>query len=488
MLKVLEQAAFAAEQKNWSLLSECLQKLPVKKNSASEYSATPEIEQLLSLAIEILETGDFYQRWEAAKIFPRLGSVAIAPLVKILADEDEEDRELRWFAARILGDFHHSAAISALVDVLKTSNNEDLTAMAAAALASLGAGAKNATAFKAAIAALTDLLARDDTRALAVKALAHIRHSETIAPLLSVVRDREVAVRTTAIEALSSFHDDRIAPVLVDALKDTAASVRRQATIGLGLRAELQEQLELVEQLKLQLVDFNQEVCSAAAIALGRMKNDSAADVLFEALLSTYTPVALKVQIVRSLSWIETPKALSYLQQAIAARNVAILSRGDLEQGSRGDLEQGSRGDLEIKSRGELPMPNTPTEIDIVCLEIIAVLGRVEQRDLVPMAVEILLDALNSNYPAMQHARLKQALTTSLGQLKDPVAVEALIQMLADPDEGVKWHAIAALKKFKGVAAKLEALAASENLTPALLQGIAIALENFRLKNCAKID
>ncbi len=336
--------------------------------------------------------------------------------------------------------------------------------MAAAALASLGASSKNATAFRLAIDALTELLHQDDTRSLAVRALSHIRHSETITPLLSVIRDKEVAVRTTAIEALASFHDDRILPVLLDALKDTAAPVRREATIGLGLRAQLQEQLELVAQLTEQLWDFNLEVCNAAAIALGRMGTDAAADALFAVLRKGNAPISLQVQIVRSLGWIETPTALIYLQQAIAQRNSLQVCRGAEVQGCR----------------GELLAPDGSAEIDLVSQEIIAVLGRVEKPDVVPLAAKILLDALNSNYPTIQHPRLKQALATSLGHLKDPVAIDSLIQMLADGDEGIKWHAIAALKKFKGIAPKLEALVANDNLTPTLKQGIAIALENFR--------
>jgi HEAT repeat protein len=437
MSKVLKQAAVVVQQRNLLLLNQYLQQLSLTKN-VTNAAQDIGLDQILALALEALETGDFHQRWDVAKVFPQLGSVAIAPLMDILADE-EEDRDLRWFAVRILGDFQHPDAIAALIDVLKTSDHEDLIAMASTALSRLGVPA---------IAALTDLLAAEDTREMAVRSLAHIRRTETIAPLLSVVKDPQVSIRATAIEALASFHDCRIPPVLIDALKDIAPSVRREAVIGLSLRTDLLEELDLVSQLKPLLWDFKLDVCLATAIALGRMGTDKAAEVLFQVLQSPNTPIPLQLESVRAISWIETPKAIAYLQQALISRT-------------------------QISTK-EYPLSSS----DLVCQEIIAVLGRVEQPDLVPIAAEILIDAFQSQHPAMQPTSLKQFLATSLGQLADPMAIETLIEMLA-PDEAVRWHAIAALKKFPTAPQQLALRLTDQNLTPAIEQGIAIALENL---------
>jgi HEAT repeat protein len=437
MSKVLKQAAVVVQQRNLLLLNQYLQQISLTKNVTNAVQDIG-LDQILALALEVLETGDFHQRWDVAKVFPQLGAVAIAPLIDILADE-EEDRDFRWFAARILGDFQHPDAIAALIDVLKTSDHEDLIAMASTALARLGVPA---------IAALTDLLTAEDTREMAVRSLAHIRCTETIAPLLSVVNDPQVSIRATAIEALASFHDCRIPPVLIDALKDIAPSVRREAVIGLSLRTDLLEELDLVSQLKPLLWDFKLDVCLATAIALGRMGTDKAAEVLFQVLQSPNTPIPLQLESVRAISWIETPKAIAYLQQALISRT-------------------------QISTK-EYPLPSS----DLVCQEIIAVLGRVEQSDLVPIAAEILIDAFQSNHPAIQLTSVKQFLATSLGQLAEPMAIETLIEMLA-PDEAVRWHAIAALKKFPTAPQQLAQRLAEQNLTPAIEQGIAIALENL---------
>lgn len=416
-MDVLEKATIAAAQENWSLLNQC-----VRQILGEEKLAESDLMQILHWSIEVLEAGDFQERWDVAKVFPSLGSKAIAPLIAILEDEDA-DEELRWFVARILGEFNDPAVISALVDLLKTSESEELSAMAAAALANLGKGA---------IAALTDLLANSESRLLAVRGLAHIRTKEAIAPLLEVVGDEDVQVRAVAIEALSSFHDSRIPPVLLEALKDIAAPVRREAAIALGVRTDLREELDLVNVLRPLLWDFNLEVCQQAAIALGRLGTDSAADALFELLQSPATPIPLQLEAIRSLVWVGTPKAISYLQQLLW-----------------------KEADLSIK----------PDSHQSLWQEIIAVLGRVEHPDLAPAAAEILIDVLKSNHPAIEHPNIKQAVAVSLGQLGNQEAIDPLMEMLKDADLGVRLHAIAALKKFPSARGQLAQLVVDENLS-----------------------
>ena len=206
-VNLLEQAHTARSSGNWSLLIQCLQQLIVGESgipagderekvvprSPQAPIGESERSQQLDLAIDVLASGDFHQRWDIAKVFPKLGQNAIAPLIEILEDEDAEE-ELRWFAARILGEFNHPSVIAALVEVLKISDTEELSAMAAAALGQIGSPA---------VATVTTLLAEEDTRLLAVRSLSHIRRSETIVPLLSVVQDPQISIRTAAIEALT---------------------------------------------------------------------------------------------------------------------------------------------------------------------------------------------------------------------------------------------------------------------------------------------
>lgn len=421
-VNLLKQAQTARSLRQWSSVIQCLQQLILEEGEQKE---------LLDLAIDVLLAGDFHERWEIAKVFPKLGQDALAPMLEILEDEDAE-AELRWYAARILGEFNHPDVIDALIELLKTSEHEELTAMAAAALGNLGS---------AAVADLTQLLAQEETRLLAVRSLSHIRRSETIIPLLSVVQDPQITVRTAAIEALSSFHDSRIPPVLLNALDDIAAPVRREAVTGLSFRSDLREELDLVNRLLPRLYDFNLEVCVAAAIALGRLGTDTAAAALNQVLKSSNTPASLRLEIVRALGRVGTQSGLEHLRSALNQLKSVTLWQ-----------------------------------------EIVTVLGRVEQ-PLTTRAAEILIEML-LGHPAIQHENVKQVIALSLGQLGEMQALEPLIHLLATADTRVRLHAIAALKQLAPEVAyqQLEQLSTNEAITLDLKQGVAIALSEWAME------
>jgi HEAT repeat protein len=394
--QLLIQAQAAYNTSDWSSLIQCLQQLTQQKDSEH-----PDIlknkEHLLELALCVLETGDFQQRWEIAKIFISLGTIAIPPLVDILKDEDVEE-ELRAYAARILGDLKNPNAIAPLMELLKTNESEELKEIAATALGQMGS---------VAITSLTELLAEEQTRLLAAQMLSYIRQKETITPLLSVVQDSQVAVRAVAIEALSSFHDERVPPVLLNALNDVAAPVRREAVVGLGFRPDLREALDLVAKLQPRLYDINQDVCCAAVVALSRMGGEAAAQELFQVLISPNIPIRLQLEAIRALSWVEIPCGLEHLQQA-------------------------------------LHQLQSPT----IWQEIVTVLGRVTDTTLTNKAAEILLGMLRQNHPGVEIASIKSAIALSLGQLGKMQAMDVLIEMLADKDAQVRLHASAALRKL----------------------------------------
>jgi len=222
-----------------------------------DFSEEQEPKAIVNLVLTQLEQGDFEQRWEISKILPDLGTPALEPLLNILQDETA-DLEMRWFVARILGQFKSEVVIEPLINLLKTTEPEvtedelSLQEMITATLASLGTSA---------IPPLTELLTQEESKRLATMALAQIRHFETITPLLTVVHDSNPEMRAIAIEALGSFPDHRVIPVLLDALNDPVANVRKQAIIGLGLRLDLLENINFKE-LKIAITGSIMTACA----------------------------------------------------------------------------------------------------------------------------------------------------------------------------------------------------------------------------------
>jgi HEAT repeat protein len=395
---------------DWSAVSNALAEISVGRATASEQA------QVLDLALQVLVAGGFQDSWQVAKVLPTLGSISIEPLL-LLLQGDELEPDVQWLLGRILSEFKSDLVAASLAQCLLQDPDTERAEIALHALIQMG---------QVAIDRLTLLL--DTNKLAAVTALAQIRHSQTIIPLLTVVDDPDPQIRCLAIEALSSFHDSRIPPLLIQHLTDVAAAVRRVAVTGLGLRTDLYPALPLVQLLQPGLLDLNLDVCRATAIALGRIGDESAAAVLFHCYQQPTCPEPLRQQIVRCLGWIDRPFSLHYLQ--------VILTDSD-------QLAIGS--------------------------EIVRALGQSQQS----LALSILTSYLRT-IPTHYPNTIKQEIALSLGNFGKTAAVEGIINLLADPSEQVRWHVIYCLEQFDPVVVdqQLQILQRSEGTSTNLLAGI----------------
>ncbi len=430
---LLAQAESAALKGHWADVTDCLQPLLSQSEEPTPLSAGGE-SRVLALALQALAGGDFQIRWDLAKILPQLGEAAIAPLIQRLADP-AADPEEQWFVIRILGQIPHPAVIPALINVLERATDAELHSMAITVLASLG---------EAAIAQLGELLNHPAQRPLAAQALAQIRHPATIPWFLTVVNDAQPTVRATAIATLGNFPDPRILPVLLTALADQAAPVRQAAVTALGFWASTDhppgDRPDVVAQLHPLLGDQALAVAQQAAIALSRWGNASAIAALTGQLIAPSTPIPLALEIVRALSWIGQPSALQGLQQAL-----------------------------------QLSLPGPVQQ------EILLRLGRIEPPALQAQATQILVAVLQQPTGDESSRLMQQTIALSLGYLKQPAALNPLIDLLAVPDDSLRLHVIAALKSWDAPIAyqRLQQLATEEISDPDLCRGIAIALREW---------
>ncbi|MEM8721929.1 MAG: HEAT repeat domain-containing protein [Cyanobacteria bacterium P01_G01_bin.39] len=392
---ILEQGTEAAQRCNWLEVSHQLSLLPRTSNKTKLFNLNSrDWHTAFDLALKMLIEADFQHKWEITKLLPLFGTGIIDPLSNLVLEETVAS-EVRWFICQVLGNFPQQKVVLTLVALLQQTSDSELIEIAGKTLIKVG---------DRAVAALVDLLEQPEHRLLAVKSLSYIRTTQTITPLLSIATQSEPELCAIAIKALGSFHDPRVAPVLIEALENKASAVRKEAAIAFGFRPDLCQELNLVARLQPLLFDLDLEVCSQAAIALSRMKQPDATKALYEVLQASTTPVMLKLELVKALGWSEISSGIDYLQQALHQANETITQ------------------------------------------EIIVVLGRITVAQLKPQCAQILIDFWQQQQPTS--SQTKQVLATSLGELRDKSAQPVLEQLAADGDRKVKLHALAALKKL----------------------------------------
>lgn len=350
--------------------------------------------QTLADVLLALEQGDFQRRWEVARHLPQYGQAAIAALMQWLQDPDE-DWELRWLAARTLGDFDAPQVIPALLQVIQQNPEPDLLAAAAEALGNLGT---------AGITALGHCLQQPQQRSQAVQVLARMGHSATIAPLLTVVQDEDSQNRATAIAALGQFRDDRLPPIWLVALGDPAPAVRRAAVTSLGRWPDCLPPADLCQWLYPRLWDDALGVQQAAASALGRLGSAGAIAHLAAVLQRPDSPEPLQLTVVAVLGWQPSEAVLTILRTA------------------------------------------WPTASPAVQLEMITTLGAMAPGPWQHPSQVLLQDWLRSVLSDATATAQKQAISLALGHLQADAARPLLTRLTTDPNPQVRLHGEAALR------------------------------------------
>ncbi len=435
ILPDLQPAIASAQQGKWSLVIEYLQILPIVggADDASSDRVLAWRSQVLELALQVLFQGDFEQQWEIAKILPKLGEIAVQPLLNLLNENDELELDERWFIARILGEFGGvPQVITGLIKAIERNEDPDLVEMATSALAKIGTPA---------IAALTDLLnpplgkSRPEHRLLAVTALAQIRHSQIVEALLGAVDDPDPQIRTLTIEALGSFHDPRIPPLLLAKLTDIAASVRKATVVALCRRSDLAAELDLVTHLRPLLFDLNLAVCEATALGLARLTDVRVVELLKQVASDAHTPATLQDRAILALGWIGSAAAITALESLLAIAPPDVASK------------------------------------------IIKSVSKTEHERI--YASQVLLAYLATDRLS---ASLKQEIATAVGNLGNIQAVSDLMPLLGDPDDRVKFHAIAAMIELSPVVPpQILELTSRLDLDPEFQVGIRLCLSNWRV-------
>lgn len=412
--------------------------LPVKPISSREQAVPDELPvidpvvAMIDRMVAALEEDDFYTQWESAKQLSRQvaqwGDRTIPYLINRLQATTNPD--IQWFLVRILAQFDQIEVIEAIAQLLTTTQNEDLQTEICKALTHIGHGAIET------VSELLDCSHPIERRILATRVLACIRRTATIEPLLSVAEDENPQIRAIAIEALGSFHDARITPVLLAALEERAAAADAPVCIEvirtLGRRSDLLPQTDLVGPLQQCLLDQNSQIAKESAIALGRLGTKDAVVALGDALIR---PVAttVKVAIVRALGWIDSYRSVQLL--AIAFRQCAPLIMPAVKPEIARAL--GQTYDPSLRSQATQPL------IDWLQTH----LNEIHSNEIVNPDSRSESDTL---------LELKRAIVLALGRLGEIASIKALISLLASSDEQITIHILSALHQIDPDSAKAQ--------------------------------
>jgi HEAT repeat protein len=377
--------------------------------------------------------GDFQERWTLAKTLSDIGEPVLPILIQSLGAA-EDDPELQWFGAKILGNIPHPDALLYLIQLLEKSEDEEIQEVAAEMVAGFG---------EQAIAILQPYLAQPDMQLIALRALHQIDHPGVVPILLPLVAQGTVQQQLLVLEILECHVNAEILPIWFTAMEHSAASIRAAAIAFLSFQTEYCATETLVEKILPALRDVDSEVVRQAARALGRLGTSTAAITLVNHCRGLHVDLDLLKDCIQALGWIDAPEAVAGLGQ-FCTDWVA-----------------------------QVPLPEP------LLHEAIAALGRVSNLDNHPLALQSLLMLLDSEV-LTEFAHLQSEVAIALGQLGEQEAVPSLIEHLSSKYDALHWHVMAALKRLvpEGGQQLTQHVLGMEQ-EPRMAQGLAIALQDW---------
>ncbi len=150
-------------------------------------------------------------------------------------------------------------------------------------------------------------------RTTLIDAVASFRDPRSAPLLLSLLEDRDPAVKASAATALGALRDPRLFDALAPLLRDEEVGVRARAAAALGDIANPQAEPLLLNALE----EADDLVCEAAAMALGSLPTARVIDALSRIVVDQTRDQDMRVSATISLGRSKDPRALPALVFAL---------------------------------------------------------------------------------------------------------------------------------------------------------------------------
>ena len=392
--------------------------------------------------LDTLKDEEWEVRWVATEALGKIQDPAsIQPLLQALKDEESI---VRWTAVEALARFHEPASVPHLVQALKDEDDE----VRWAAVGALSEFDDSLT-----LPHLLGCLHGHDTRsreaAATVLVLAESNHPQAIPALLEALRDVAPEVRREAAEALGFFEKHLILPDLNKLLRDQLPLTRRAAVRVLGKFNDP----TVLPSLRVALSDKDFRVREAAVEALGGIEDSSVLFPLLDALRDEEAFVRWAAA--SELGSFKDPAAILALRQALEDKVPRVRLAA-------------SKALWTIKDPASLPtlfqlLQEEDPEIRQSVARTLATF-----KD--PLALSPLLKTLNDSDP-----KVREESARALGNLRDVTALPHLLVTLKDENDDVRLAGVWALRDMKNPAS-----------VPSLLQ--ALEDEDWRVRRVAALS
>ena len=324
---------------------------------------------------------------------------------------------VRQAAAEALGSAKDSAAVRALIEVLRTDESAMVRRAAAWSLGEIGD--------PMAISALSEALSRDrdaEVRKNSASALGNIDNPRATPALTQALeRDTEASVRIQAAEALANIEDPSATDALIRVLdRDDDPGVKRAVIEAI----DNMEGARAVPAVSRALKDDNAEVRRAAADALGSMDDNDAVPALMAVVKDS--DIEVRRAVINSLGSLGDRRALPAFVGALADADAEV--RQAAAQGF-GHLENLRTAPPEL-------IRAMDDRIAEVRHEVAHALGHIGDPDAVKALVAHVSDP---------NVEVRQAVVDALDEFDDPAVTAALRTALKDSDAEVRQSAAKAL-------------------------------------------